>query len=325
MDVAVLLVGWGWTYAQMKAGWSEIEDLGYDICYLGDDLFPHPDVDEAVYDPWTLLPAIAATTKRMKIGSLVSPVGRRHPGLFAKMTTNIDVASGGRLIVGMGTGNAPEQQRSLNQPFPPPSERAEMLREELSILKSLWTQSRTTFEGKFYQVYDAINEPKPASRPHPEIVVGLRSKKFSARVAAEFADRVNLLGADDSRIVELINAISNHCADFGRGISDIIIGRPASVLFTDHPVDAGEIEEIVEARAGLIGVDPDELKAEHKRLLSYVGPPSGCAAALRSRTSDLGVKELVVCIDTIGRNSFERTMDGLRIFAREVLPELKRM
>lgn len=120
-----------------------------------------------------------------------------------------------------------------------------MLREELTILKSMWTQPRTTFEGTYYQLYDAINEPKPIRQPHPEVLVALGNKKFLPPVAAEFATRVNLLGGDDHQIAEVIDVIADHCKGFGRSRSDIIIGRPLAVLFTDGPV----LPEGLEARS----------------------------------------------------------------------------
>ena len=114
-----------WTYEQLRAGWQEIEALGFDACYMGDDLFPHHfDDDPAnaeaqveVYDPWTVMAVMAETTERMRIGSLVSPAGRRHPVLFAKMTSIVDVISNGRLSVGLGSGNAPDQAHALGEPY----------------------------------------------------------------------------------------------------------------------------------------------------------------------------------------------------------------
>lgn len=323
MEVATLLIGWGWSYDELRRGWSEIEALGYDTCYMGDDLFPHPKVDLSVYDPWTILPAMAATTTRMRIGSLVSPAGRRHPGVFAKTTSITDVISGGRLIVGMGAGNAPEQQRSVGQPYPGPAERTQMLREELAILRSMWTNPRTSFAGSFYDVTDAINEPKPGSLP--EILVALKNKTHLPSVAAEFADRVNALGADDCEVAELIAVITQKCRERKRNASDITFSRPASVVFTDDAVPPDDVDRVLEERAALIGANPVEMTFEHRLwVLSYVGPPQGCAEAITKRTLDLGFNEIVICIDTIGANAYERTMCGLRTFAQQVMPALQR-
>lgn len=323
MEVSFILVGWGWTVEELKAGWTELEALGFDACYLGDDLFPHPQVDAAVYDPWSILPAMAVTTSRMRIGSMVSPAGRRHPGLFAKMTTTVDQLSGGRLVVGMGAGNAPEQQASLHQPYPGPSERSAQLREELAILRSLWTEPRTTFAGEHYATTDAVCEPKGARRPRPEVLVALQNRKLLAPIAGQFADRVNLLGNNDDRLRQLLDAIATHAADHDRSLDDITSGRLVQVLFTEEPVDEGHRAEVIAGRATDLGLDPAELRLFYDALLSYVGPPEGCAEALRARTAELGVEEIVLCIDTIGMIDHEHTMAGARIFAAEVLPDLR--
>lgn len=334
MEISTLMVGWGWDYGQLRAGWQEIEELGYDACYMGDDLFPHYfDDDPAnaqgrveVYDPWTVLPAMAETTKRMRIGPLVSPCGRRHPALFAKMTTLVDIISEGRLTVGMGAGNAPDQTRAVGEPYLKATERAAKLEEEVRILNSLWTEERTTFEGKYYSVTDLVNFPKPVRRQGPELQLAFKSKKFLTRLAAEFADRVNLLGTDDEKVLEALDTLKSHCEALGRNYDEIKKGRLSAVLFTENEVGPDELDTVLEERAALINYDPDELKREHKGfVLSYVGPVAACAAALRRRTVDIGVTELVLCPDTIGENSYERTMKGLRIFAREVMPELQNL
>ena len=332
MEISTLMVGWGWSYDQLKAGWQEIEQLGYDACYMGDDLFPHYfDDDPAnaqaqveVYDPWTVMPAMAETTKRMRIGSLVSPCGRRHPALFAKITTLVDIISEGRLTVSMGAGNAPDQTRAVGESYLNGTERAAKLEEEIRILNSLWTEERTTFEGRYYNVRNLVNFPKPVHRPGPELQIAFKSKKFLTRLAAEFADRVNLLGTDDEQVMEAMSALKAHCEDLGRNYDEIIKGRLSAILFTEKEVGPGELDNVLEEHAAQINYNPDELKREHKGfVLSYVGPVNACAAALRKRTVDIGVTELVICPDTIGENSYERTMEGLRIFAREVMPKLK--
>ena len=332
MEISTLMVGWGWNYEQLRAGWQEIEELGYDACYMGDDLFPHYfDDDPAnaqarveVYDPWTVLPAMAETTRRMRIGPLVSPCGRRHPALFAKITTLVDIISEGRLTVSMGAGNAPDQTRAVGEPYLSGTERADKLEEEVRILNSLWTEERTSFVGKYYSVSNLVNFPKPVRRSGPELQIAFKSKKYLTRLAAEFADRVNLLGTDDEKVVEAMDALKTHCEDLGRNYDEIKKGRLSAILFTESEIGSGELDHVLEERAAQINYDPDELKREHKGfVLSYVGPVSACAAALRKRTVDIGVTELVICPDTIGENSYERTMEGLRMFARQVMPQLK--
>jgi alkanesulfonate monooxygenase SsuD/methylene tetrahydromethanopterin reductase-like flavin-dependent oxidoreductase (luciferase family) len=332
MDISVLLVGWGWTYDQLKSGWQEIEALGYDACYVGDDMFVHhmeqgdsppEDAAESVFEPWTILAAMAATTNRMRIGSLVSPSGRRHPALFAKMTTMVDIISGGRLSLGMGAGNSPDQFRTMGIPFGTARERTDMLEEELEIINTLWTEGRATFQGKYYNVLEAINSPKPIQKPHPEIHIAFKNPKYLPPIAAKYADRVNLMGKNNEDITKAVNALNSHCQNQGRDFERINKGRLASIIFTESEVGQKDRQDVIRGRAVEIGVDADELIDEHEKYVaSYVGPASGCAEALAKETVELGLNEVVMCIDTFTFSTYERTMEGLRTFAIEVMPKL---
>jgi alkanesulfonate monooxygenase SsuD/methylene tetrahydromethanopterin reductase-like flavin-dependent oxidoreductase (luciferase family) len=323
MDIAYLLAGWGWTYPEIANGCATLERLGFDICYFGDDLFPHPQLDASVYDTWTILPAVAAMTQRMKVGSLVSPAGRRHPGLFAKITTGVDQISGGRLVVGMGAGNAEEQQRSLHQPYLPAAERVAMLVEELTILESMWTHDRTTIAGEHYSVTDAICSPKGSGGRRPEVLIALKNARLLAPVAGRFADRANLLGNDDDAVRRLADAIRSEAQKAGRNGDDIVMGRLFQVLFTETKVDPDDVEGVLTRRAAEIGVEAEELIEYHARVASYVGPPAGAAQAILERTRDLGIDEVVLDIDTVGILDHRRTIEGLDILAEHVLPELR--
>ncbi|NIB38414.1 LLM class flavin-dependent oxidoreductase [Pseudomaricurvus alkylphenolicus] len=332
MEVSTLMVGWGWSFEQLKAGWKEIEELGFDACYMGDDLFPHyfdDDVENAqsqveVYDPWTILPIMADSTSRMRIGSLVSPAGRRHPALFAKMTSIVDTISKGRLTVSMGAGNSPDQRAALGEPNLSGMGRAARLEEEVRILDSLWKNERSSLEGQYYTVNKMVNYPKPVSKPRPEIQIAFKSKKFLTRLSAEFADRVNLIGGDDSIAQGALDALKSHCEDLGRDYNQIKKGRLCAIMFTDEEVGPDQLDRVLEERARQIGKKTEDMLDEHKDLvLSYVGPASGCVEALKKRTLDMGIDEIVMCPDTISENSYENTMKGLRFFAKEVMPGLK--
>jgi len=336
MEVSTLLVGWGWTYEQLRAGWQEIEALGFDACYIGDDLFPHHfDVDPAnaeaqieVYDPWTIMPVMAETTERMRIGSLVSPAGRRHPALFAKMTSIVDVISNGRLSVGLGSGNAPDQAHALGEPYLKASQRVAKLEEEVRILDSVWRNERTNFDGEYYTANKLVSFPKPVSQPRPEIQIAFKSKKFLTRLAAEFADRVNLLGNDEAGVQAALDALQQHCTDLGTDYDRIRKGRLCSVIFTDDEVGPDERENVLRERAVQLNREPDGLIYEHHQsdfLLSYVGPPDKCVETFRERNVPLGIDELVICPDTAGENSYENVMKGLRFIASEIMPGLKNL
>jgi alkanesulfonate monooxygenase SsuD/methylene tetrahydromethanopterin reductase-like flavin-dependent oxidoreductase (luciferase family) len=155
--------------------------------------------------------------------------------------------------------------------------------------------------------------------------VAAKSPKYLAPLAGELADRVNLLGNDDERVASLVTSIRNHAISFGRDPDGILFGRLASIVLTDHPVDEGDRLDVVSERATLIGADPADLRHEHEWwVLGAVGTPDQVADELIRRTIDIGVNELVVCMDTIGTISYERTMQELRRFTAEVAPALRR-
>lgn len=272
-----------------------------------------------------MLPAMSVLTSSLRLGSLVSPAGRRHPGLFAKMTATADLISDGRMIVGMGASNAPEQQRSLGLPFAAPAERVAMLAEELQVLRSYWTEDRTSFAGETYTITDGICEPKPSRAGGPEILLGVQGARM-IELASQYADRVNVLSAPTRRITEVVEQVRSKADAHGRAGADIIMSRLATVILTDGAVDSPDARSAaVEARAVKIGMDPATLRHEVDEWIhSYVGPVDGVADWVRQSTDDVGLDELVISIDTIDTVDYDHTMAGLRSFAAAVLEGKRR-
>ncbi len=320
MLASVLLVGWGWSVQDYLNAVKEIEQLGYHACYIGDDLFAHQaDAGVGTFETWTMLPAMAACTSSMRIGSLVSPAGRRHPGLFAKITATADSLSGGRLIVGMGAGNAPEQQRSIGLPFLEPAQRVAMLEEELQILRSYWSNDRTNFMGDFYEISNGICEPKPVRSGGPEVLLGVQGARM-IELASRYADRVNVLSTQTRQVSEVIREVRLRADAYGRNGDEIIISRLATVIIADEPVGSDdERTNAVVARANEIGMDsPTLLREVNEWIHSYVGPIDGLVEWVCTSTDDVGIDELVICIDTIDTVDYTHTMRGLRLFASAV-------
>ena len=318
---SVLLVGWGWTVADYLDAAEEIESLGFHACYIGDDIFAHQaNIDVGTFEPWTMLPAMAMRTTSLRLGSLVSPVGRRHPGLFAKITSTADLLSGGRIIVGMGAGNASEQQQSLGIDFLSAGERVAMLGEELEILRSLWTQKRTDFSGDHYSISGGVCEPKPSRPGGPEILLAAERPKMLS-LAARYADRVNVLARGNDRAAEITRGVRRAADAVGRCGDSLVISRMCTVLLTDEAVDTDtERRAAIERRAREIGMDPGVLHHELDNWIhSYVGPVGGLRRWARDSIEQLGLDEMIICIDTIDTVDYEHTMAGLRLFSSAVI------
>jgi F420-dependent oxidoreductase-like protein len=206
--------------------WHVADDAGFDHLWHDDHLLslaggrPH---DQTVFESWTMLAAVAEATTRVRLGVLVTGNLYRNPGMLAKMAATVDHVSGGRLEMGIGVGWAEPEFTALGIPFPDAvPERIDRLEEACEILKRLWTQDRTNFDGSYYRLVDAISEPKPIQRPHPPIWIGARGPKRSMRVVARHADVWNASGARGLEAdVETSRILDEHCATIGRDPREI--------------------------------------------------------------------------------------------------------
>ncbi len=201
----------------------ECERLGYDSVWVYDHLSPYWSPSGRALECWTTLSAVAARTGNVKVGSLVTNVGFRNPGLLAKMSSTIDNISGGRLILGLGTGDRMSRQElsSYGYGFPSLTERIERLRETVQILKAMWTQDETTFHGKHFKTSHAVNLPKPKQRPHPPIWIGGKHLRI-LDVVAELADGWNYWGLSSEMVQNRRDYLSAKCAKYGRKPEDIL-------------------------------------------------------------------------------------------------------
>src|SRR5690242_10923767 len=149
-------------------------------------LFADPSDD--LFEGMTLLAAMAEATSKVRIGLLVTGNTYRHPGVLAKMVTTIDHLSSGRLEFALGASGAEAEHTMLGMPFPPAGERIRRLGEALTVCRKLWTDDDVSFDGRYYTLTNATQNPKPLQRPHPRIWVGGAGEQLTLRVVAEHAD-----------------------------------------------------------------------------------------------------------------------------------------
>jgi F420-dependent oxidoreductase-like protein len=197
------------------------EQLGYDSVWLYDHVHnvPRP-AHEAVFECWTTIAAISQLTSRVRLGQMVGCNSYRQPSLLAKITSTVDVVSGGRLDWGIGAGWYENEYRGYGYDFPPPRERIGRLRECVEIVRSMWTQPETTYHGKYYDTVRANCDPKPLQQPHPPIWIGGGGEQLTLRVVARLADCSNFGGNPDEwrRKREVLK---QHCAEVGRDEEEI--------------------------------------------------------------------------------------------------------
>jgi F420-dependent oxidoreductase-like protein len=200
----------GLSWEQMLDLWQKADQWGYDSLWNFDHFYPiFVDPEGPCFEGWTTLSALAQATKRARIGHLVNGNTYRHPCVTAKMAATLDHISNGRLNLGIGAGWFELEHRSFGIDFKTIPGRLAALDEACQIIRGMFTQPKTTLQGKHYQVTDALCLPKPVQQPHPPIMIGGTGERVLLRIVAKHADMWNA-SADAKRMRELIDVIRRH-------------------------------------------------------------------------------------------------------------------
>lgn len=229
----------GITWTQLQELWRHVEATGWDAAFVTDHFMPN--VPEPVADTlecWTALSGLAQITTRMRIGTLVAGNTYRHPAVLAKMTATVDIIANGRLICGLGAAWQENEHVAYGIPFYTVGERLNRLEEACQVLIGLWTQDKTTFNGKYYQLNNAPCFPKAIQQPHPELLIGGGGEKRTLRIAAKYADHWNVWGGPEV-LAHKGRILDEHCATVGRDPAQITRSANMPLLITDQ-AEAGE-------------------------------------------------------------------------------------
>lgn len=218
----------GYSFEDLRQVWSEADRLGYYSATLYDLL------NVPTLECWTTLSALAAVTERIRLTPLVLANLYRHPALLAKMCSTLDVISGGRLELGIGAGGAEADHLASGLPFPSTSVRVRMMEEAIELVKRLWTGSEASFQGHYYTLKGAVNEPRPVQVPHPPILVGGHGETHLLRAAARYADICNIgfeMSLEEHQAK--LRVLEEHCREVGRDPSEIEVSHNARVLIAE--------------------------------------------------------------------------------------------
>jgi len=203
-----------------RSVWGIADDAGFHHCWGFDHLTSVGPIgaDRPVFDGWMMLAAMAAVTRRSRMGLLVTGVTYRNPGMLAKLAVTVDHLSGGRLEFGIGTGWAVEEHRMFG--IEGTDHRVGRLSEALRLIKMLWTEEVSDFAGRYYTLSGAIANPKPLQQPHPPIWIGGAGPSVM-KLVARHADVWNLVGPQGTNPAdEVVKAASRQldetCATLGR-------------------------------------------------------------------------------------------------------------
>ena len=225
------LQGWKMDLASIDgdaAKWDKVvelavlaEELGFDSLWVYDHVHnvPKP-AHEAVFECWTTLAALSQRTSRIRLGQMVGCNSYRNPALLAKITSTLDVISGGRLDWGIGAGWYENEYKGYGYEFPAPKVRIAMLGEAVEIVRSMWTEAETTYDGRYYTLRRANCDPKPLQQPHPPVLIGGGGEQLTLRVVARLADRANF-GGNPEQWARKREILKQHCKDVGRDEDEI--------------------------------------------------------------------------------------------------------
>ena len=201
------------------------DDAGFDSIWVMDHFFQIPPVGPPEMDmleAYTTLGYLAGQTSRVGLGTMVTGVTYRNPGVLIKQVTTLDVLSGARAWLGIGAAWFDREHAGLGVSFPPLKERFERLEDVLQITHQMWSENNGRFEGKHYQLAETMNVPQALSKPHPRILIGGTGEKKTLRLVAKYADACNIPAQGGLDFVQhKLSVLREHCDREGRAYNDI--------------------------------------------------------------------------------------------------------
>jgi F420-dependent oxidoreductase-like protein len=301
----------GVTLPQIKRSWSEastaaqeFDALGFDSLWVCDHLYGVPNPTLPILEGWTELSAIAAITKRAKLGTLVTPPFFRNPAILAKQIATLDHISGGRVIAGLGAGWFAPEFEQTGCAFPNTRERLRGLEEMVEILTRMWTEEKATYEGRYFSVKDALCEPKPEKKP--EILIGGGGEKVLMGIAAKYADTWNNMAVHQAALPGKVDALKRRCDEVGRDPASIEISQQCTIVIAeDEETARSSLEKAKKVYGGHMGgaIEEHGIWGTPERVIEGI-----------ERHRALGVSLFV--IEFFGRD----TREPARLFAETVAP-----
>jgi F420-dependent oxidoreductase-like protein len=284
--------------------WSELveevqhlEATGWHGIWIGDHFMAYGDDTSGPWqEAWSVLAGLAALTSRVKLGTLVTGNTYRYPPILAKQVAQVDIISNGRVVLGMGAGWQENEHIMYGVPFYTVPERLGRLAESIQIIRSLFSNERTNFAGKYYQIKDAPLMPKPVQGAALPIMIGGGGEKVTLRLVARYADAWNVPGGPEVLAVKG-HILDQHCADAGRD--------PATVWRT---------------AALQVNIDQSVTAMEQRgpfRVVASVSQLSDLVAQYR----DAGADELIVHFNP--RLPLPQRKDAWSAFSRDVSPQFR--
>jgi F420-dependent oxidoreductase-like protein len=284
------------------------EDAGYDAFFRSDHYLAMGDGDglPGPTDAWITLAGLARETQRIKLGTLVSPVTFRNPGVLAITVAQVDQMSGGRVELGIGAGWYAAEHTAYGIPFPALGERFARYEEQLEIITGLWDVpdgGTFSFSGKYFTLADSPALPKPLQRPRPPVIIGGNGPRRTPRLAAKFADEYNIPFSRLDDTAAAFGRVREACAAAGRHETSMIYSAAQTVC-------CGRSEAELDRRARAIGMKPDELRES-----GLAGTPDEVARKIE-KFAEIGAEHIYLQVLDL------QDLDHLELLAAEVLPRV---
>ncbi len=231
------------------------DDAGFASIWVMDHFFQIGMVgkpDEPMLEGYSALNYLAAITKKARLGTMVTGVIYRYPGILIKTVTTLDVLSGGRAYLGIGAAWNEEESHGLGIPFPPLAERFARLEEALQIAHQMWSGTVAPYQGTHYQLAQTLNSPPALSKPHPPILIGGSGEKKTLRLVAKYADACNLFAYGGAEVLRgKLDVLRRHCDDVGRPYEEIEKTTLGTVHLAPGSMTAAQVIDTLRELAGL--------------------------------------------------------------------------
>jgi alkanesulfonate monooxygenase SsuD/methylene tetrahydromethanopterin reductase-like flavin-dependent oxidoreductase (luciferase family) len=283
----------GISYEQILNTWREADELpAFEHAWLWDHMVPlRGDVRAAALEAWTLLAALAAQTRRLRLGVIVTNNRLRPPAVLAKMAATVDQISGGRLVFGIGAGGSrvadPAGLEIVRREFDAygidvvsPTDAVAALAEACTIVRRMWSEDEPfDFDGRYYQLKGTVCEPKPAQRPGPPIMIGAGGERRALRVVAEHADIWNSPTRTVDEFRHKSRILDEHCAAIGRDPATIVRSVQLLLRDTEPATVRGQLREYIEAGATHLVLVPMPPALSLRQLVEEIIEPVRDSAA----------------------------------------------
>jgi probable F420-dependent oxidoreductase len=307
-------VRFGVTLPQIKRTWTdardtaiELDELGFDSVWVCDHLYGVPMPNLPILEAWSELAAVAAITKRVELGTLVTPPFFRNPAILAKQIATIDNIAGGRVIAGLGSGWFASEYEGYGVPFPPVGERLKALEETCLLMRRMWSEEQVTFDGTTAKTSDVWCAPKPPRRV--PILIGGGGEKVLLRIAAQHADIWNNLAMAQAQLGAKVDVLRRHCDAVKRDPAEIEVSQQCLVVIA--PDEAAAREALAKA-SRIYGGHMGGGLEEH----GIWGSPAQVVERIE-RHVKLGCTLFV--IEFFGKD----TREPARLFAEQVMPAFR--